>query len=76
MRIEWTPAALESAARFIADQSGMHAINQAVAALIEDPAPPQAFIRGDYRRLRIGAYRVMYTVDEDRITVLRVDRLA
>jgi hypothetical protein len=54
VRIEWTPVALESAARFIADQPGMHAINKAVAALIEDPAPPQAFIRGDYRRLRIG----------------------
>ena len=34
MRIEWTPGTLESAARFIADQPGMHAINKAVAALI------------------------------------------
>lgn len=49
---------------------------EAVAALIDDPAPPQAFVRGGYQRLRVGAYRVMYAVDEDRITVLRVDRLA
>jgi mRNA-degrading endonuclease RelE of RelBE toxin-antitoxin system len=76
MRIEWTPAALESAARFIADQPGMRALNRAVANLIDDPAPPEAFVRGDYRRLRVGSYRVIYTVGEDRITVLRVDRLS
>ncbi len=76
MRIEWTPAALESAGRFITDQPGMHAINEAVAALIDDPAPPRAFVRGDYRRLRVGAYRVMYIVEGDLVTVIRVDRLA
>ncbi len=76
MRIEWTPAALESAARFITDQPGMHAINEAVAALAGNPAPPEAFIRGDYRRLRVGAYRIMYTAEEGLVTVLRVDRLS
>jgi mRNA-degrading endonuclease RelE of RelBE toxin-antitoxin system len=36
---------------------------------------PGAFVRGGYRRLRVGAYRVMYAVEEDIITVLRVDRV-
>ena len=75
MRAEWTPAALESAAGFITDQPAMRAINMAVATLARDPVPPEAFVRGDYRRLRAGAYRVMYVVDDDVVTVVRVDRL-
>jgi len=38
------------------DQSGIRAINQAVATLADDPEPPDAFVRGSYRRLRVGAY--------------------
>jgi mRNA-degrading endonuclease RelE of RelBE toxin-antitoxin system len=75
VRIEWTPAALASAARFMADQPGMRAINAAIIRLAGDPEPPEAFVRGSYRRLRAGVYRVMYAVEEDIITVLRVDRV-
>ena len=53
----------------------MHAINTAVEALADEPDPPGAFIRGAYRRLRIGHYRVLYTVEGDLITVVRVDRV-
>jgi mRNA-degrading endonuclease RelE of RelBE toxin-antitoxin system len=67
--------AVVSAARFIADQDGMRDINAAVAALADDLDPPDAFIRGSYRRLRVGAYRVMYAVDDDLVTVIRVDRI-
>jgi hypothetical protein len=35
----------------MADQAGMRAVNAAVAALADDPEPPGAFVRGDYRRL-------------------------
>jgi hypothetical protein len=38
VRIEWSPAALASARRFMADQGGMRAIGAAVAALAEDPS--------------------------------------
>jgi mRNA interferase RelE/StbE len=55
------------------DQDGMYALSVAVAALAVDPSPPEAFIRGDYRRLRVGSYRVMYVVDDDVITIERVD---
>jgi len=41
----------------MADQAGMRAVNQAVAALAEDPEPPEVFVRGSYRRLRAGVYR-------------------
>jgi plasmid stabilization system protein ParE len=67
--------AIASAARFTADQGGMHDIKAAVAALADDPEPPEAFIRGSYRRLRVGAYRVMYAVEDDLVTVIRVDRI-
>jgi mRNA-degrading endonuclease RelE of RelBE toxin-antitoxin system len=76
VRVEWTPAALSSAARFFADQPGMRALNAAIAALADDPEPAQAYVRGEYRRLRAGDYRVMYALEENLITVLRVDRLS
>ena len=44
----------------MADQAGMRAVNQAVAALADDPEPPEVFVRGSYRRLRVGTYRVSY----------------
>ena len=43
-----------SARRYMDDQDGMRAIGAAVNALAVDPNPPDAFIRGDYRRLRVG----------------------
>jgi mRNA-degrading endonuclease RelE of RelBE toxin-antitoxin system len=76
VRIRWSEMAVASAARFMADQDGLQAINRAVAALADEPDPPEAFIRGSYRRLRVGAYRVLYSVEGDLITVIRVDRVS
>jgi mRNA-degrading endonuclease RelE of RelBE toxin-antitoxin system len=53
----------------------MRAIGVAVSALAADPNPPDAFVRGDYRRLKVGAYRIMYVVEVDLITIERVDRV-
>lgn len=50
-------------------------IGVAVAALAADPYPPEAFHRGDYHRLRVGRFRVVYVIDGDLITVERVDRV-
>jgi mRNA-degrading endonuclease RelE of RelBE toxin-antitoxin system len=57
----------------MADQEGMREIGVAVSALADDPSPPEAFVRGDYRRLKVGPYRVMYVLEDDLITVERVD---
>ena len=77
MRIEWTPAAVASARRNMRDQDGLRAVGAAVAALADDPfpPPPEGFHRGRYHRLRVGAYRIMYVVDADTVTIERVDRL-
>lgn len=53
----------------------MRAIGAAVAGLAEDPYPAEAFHRGEYHRLRAGLYRVVYVIDDDLITVERVDRI-
>lgn len=74
MRIDWSPAARASARRFMTDQSAMADIGAAVRALANDPSPPDAFVRGDYRRLKVGSYRVMYVVEGDVITIERVDQ--
>ncbi len=64
-----------SARRFMADQDGMRAIGAAVAALAEDPLPSEGFHAGEYHRLRVGSYRVVYILEADLITVSRVDRV-
>ena len=76
MRIEWSPAARATARRYLADQDGMRAIGAAVAGLAVDPYPAEGFHRGDYHRLRVGPYRVVYIVEGDLITVERVDRVS
>ena len=52
------------------DQDGIRAVGAAVAALADDPYPPEAFHQGRYHRLPVGRYRVMYV-----ITIERVDRV-
>jgi mRNA-degrading endonuclease RelE of RelBE toxin-antitoxin system len=71
--IEWSPAARASARRYMADQDGMRAIGAAVASLANDSLPAEGFHAGEYHRLRVGSYRVVYVVEGDLIT--RVDRL-
>jgi hypothetical protein len=77
VRIEWTPAAVTSARRYLHDQDGMRAVGAAIAALADDacPPPPNGFHRGRYHRLRAASYRIMYVIDDDVITVERVDHL-
>jgi hypothetical protein len=60
----------------MADQDGMRAIGAAVAALADDPLPAAGFHAGEYHRLPVGAYRVVYVIEGDLITVSRVDRVS
>ena len=55
----------------------MPAIGDAISDLAENPfpPPPDGFHRGQYHRLRVGAFRIMYVVEEELITIERVDQL-
>ena len=75
MRIIWSEIAQATFVRFMADQAGMMAVNRAVEALADDPAPLGAFARGAYRRLRVGPYRLLYEVEGNLITIVRIDRV-
>lgn len=64
MRIEWSDAGTASARRFMRDdQDGLLAVGLAIRSLADDPYPAEAFHRGAYHRLRVGAYRVLYDID-------------
>jgi mRNA-degrading endonuclease RelE of RelBE toxin-antitoxin system len=76
VRIEWSPAARASARRYAADQDSLREIGTAVSALATDPYPASAFHRGEYHRLRVGQFRVVYVVDGALITVVRVDQVS
>ena len=76
MRIEWSPAARASARRFMTDQEGMRAIGAAVTSLADDPLPAEGFHAGEYHRLRVGSYRVVYVVEGDLVPVSRVDQVS
>jgi mRNA-degrading endonuclease RelE of RelBE toxin-antitoxin system len=52
----------------------MRAIGAAIDQLPDNPCPPEAFRWAEVLRLRVGPYRIMYTVEGDLITILRVDR--
>jgi hypothetical protein len=54
----------------------MRSIGAAVAGFAADPYPPEAFHRGDYHRLRVDRFRVVYVIDGDLIRVERVDRIS
>lgn len=40
------------------------------------PVPARGFHRGDYHRLRVGRFRVVYVIDGDVIIVERVGRIS
>jgi mRNA-degrading endonuclease RelE of RelBE toxin-antitoxin system len=73
--IEWSQRAVTTASRFLDDTAGMRAVVAAVDALEQEPYPPESFRWGDMHRLHVGAYRIMYVVEGDLITIERVDRV-
>ena len=75
MRVEWSPRAVTTASRFLDDAEGMQAVVAALDALAGDPYPAQSFQWGEMLRLRVGRYRVMYVIEDDLITIERVDRV-
>jgi len=73
-RIEWRPHARKA---FLAlDKPVRRRIGEAVEALAADPRPAAAkMITGAHGvlRIRVGDYRVLYTIDEGKLIVLVLD---
>ena len=73
-RIEWRPHARKA---FLAlDKPVRRRIGEAVEALAADPRPAAAkMITGAHGvlRIRVGDYRVLYTIDEGQLIVLVFD---
>lgn len=64
--VEWEPAALNAAARFLADDpDGLRKAMDAIDLLSCDPRPDGTFEYGspDLRRMQAGRYRVLYDID-------------
>lgn len=71
--------AIHQATAFLADDpDGLTAVLAAVDALTSEPYPEQAFPFGatGLYRLRVGRYRVLYTVTDELISVGHIARTA
>jgi len=71
-RIELRPAALRTLRKL--DPQVRRRIQGAIALLAEDPRPPNARkLKGrDAFRVRTGSYRVIYTIEDDKLLIVVV----
>jgi mRNA interferase RelE/StbE len=77
--ITWALPALDHAVGYLADdKDGVSAALDAVDDLAVDPrTEPSRRLTGELRRLRVGPYRVVYEIDDERrsITVVHLGRV-
>ena len=71
-RIEFRPAALRELRKI--DRSAQPRIQGAIALLAQDPRPPASRpLRGrEGYRLRVGDYRIIYTIDDGVLLIVVV----
>jgi mRNA interferase RelE/StbE len=65
-----------SLGRYLDDPAGLAEVLAAIDRLAEDPHPAGSFHRGDYHRLRVGRYRVLYGITVDVVSIRHVSRVA
>lgn len=72
-RLDYTPAAQRSIERL--ERDTQRRILARIGLLSADPRPPGAIkLAGhDEYRIRVGDYRIIYTIHDDRLIVLIVD---
>ncbi|MFJ5301217.1 type II toxin-antitoxin system RelE/ParE family toxin [Streptomyces sp. NPDC088350] len=70
--IIFEPHALDAATRFLEeDPKGLSAALDAIDELAHNPRPVNSVAYGvGIRRLRVGAYRVLYVIDDEVIHIL------
>ncbi len=64
-----------SLGRYMDDPAGLAGVLEAIDVLADDPRPAGSFHRGEYHRLRVEPYRVLYAVEDELVTIVRVDRI-
>jgi len=62
--------------RYLDDPAGLAEVLDALDTLADDARPPESFHRGEYHRLRIGRYRVLYDITEETVLVRHIARVA
>ena len=65
-----------SLGRYMDEPAGLAEVLDALDTLADDARPPGSFHRGDYPRLRIGRYRVLYDITEETVLVRHIARVA
>lgn len=75
-RVIITEEVLLSLGRYMDDPAGLAEVMDAIDALAADPRPPGSFHRGDYHRLRVGRYRVLYQITKDTVLIRHIARVA
>ncbi len=78
--LSWSLPALDRAAGYLRDDAeGVEAVLDAADDLPQDPRPDLSTSLGspDLRRLRVGRYRVLYEIDDERgaVVVVHLGRL-
>jgi mRNA interferase RelE/StbE len=74
-QVIWDERAIDQAAGLLADDpAGLGEMLDAVGHLADDPQPPGSFHRGEYYRLSVGRYRVLYEVTEDAVSIRHLAR--
>ena len=77
MRILWEAAALDSAARYMADDpDGVETVFNAVDLLGEEPRPAGSSGSSSVRRVHVGRYRVVYEITDTDVLVLHLGRVS
>lgn len=75
-RVQVEPPALDALARGMdTDRDGAVAVFEFIDALANDPRPTTSVAWGpEYRRARIGAWRVLYRID-DAIEIIAIEHI-
>lgn len=78
--LTWSLSALDHAAGYLRDDpDGVEAVLDAAGAVADDPRqePSTALSSPELRRLRVGRYRLLYEIDDERgsVVVVHLGRL-
>lgn len=75
MKVTWSDKGKAAWPAYAHDREGWGAVLAATRALEHDPLPASGEHHDEYHRLHVGPYRVHYVIDDEGITIQRVDKV-